>query len=494
MVPIKSTLSAPATFVLRSQFHALAGFSPMKSRIFSGLLILMAFISASVFVNRWSGLSRWQQLLVIAQVGLTPVMIYTARSTRMEQEVLFFGWIGAIVLPSWIPMIANRPARAMLWIISGLFVGWSANSHPFGFVFCLVGIWLLLTAKKWAEQDGFRLWQRIGLLGSGVLLVCIPTVLWIVQSWDHFREYAEMQRDLYAVRETELIDFYAAQAPFARFDHVLAKPLIARLNVLYSASYEDYFSYPVPNYRFRWLFEIWFIGLFTLVVAYFIYSLCRRFRTNDHWLLLLVLLSMGFVGFQLWYPPATTYKPYVSYFVYLTGSLVLWKLITKLYDVRLLRVAAITLAASYVVATGFVLHYSVMHLKYVMQAYARGDFPNVSLDQEFDTLKKMSRSLAGWRRSGRLHVHRKLDCVRQRHSFLWESVMLGLVKPRDADGVVFKSPHELQIGYQRRHGLQVPDSRTAHAIIEHLVARMRLTGLIISDFTPEGAYCFYSKR
>ncbi len=487
----------PATFVLRSQFHSLVGFSPMKSRVFSGLLILLTVVTAGVFVNRWSSLARWQQLLVVAQVGLAPVMIYTARSTRIEQEVLFFGWIGAVVLPSWIPMISSRLVKAGLWVLSGIFVSWAGNSHPFGLVFCLVGVWLLLTATKWAELDGLRLWQRLGLIGSGVLLVCIPTLLWIAQSWDHFRGYADMQRDLYAVREGELIDYYAAQNPFARFDGTLAKPLIARLNVLYAASYEDYFNYPVPTYRYRWLLETWFITLFALIVAYFLFLLWRRFQTNDPWLLLLVLLSLGFVGFQLWYPPATTYKAYVTFFVYLTGSVVMWKLIAKVYATRRIWLASMALAAIYMAATGLVLHYSAKHLQYVMQSSANGNYPNVSLDQEFDALKDMSHRLAldGNNQVVYTSVESWIASGKDTHS-LWESVMLGLIKLRsDADGVVFKNSHMnfIIITSGGDKVSKFPTREQRMQSLDQLLSPMRLTGLIVSDFTPEGAYCFYSK-
>lgn len=487
----------PAAFVLRSQYHAAVGFSPLKSRVFSGLLILTVLATAAVFLRRWSGLALWQQLLVLGQVGLAPVMIYTARSTRFEQEILFFGWMGAIALPSLIPMLSSRWAKAALWILSGISLGWGANSHPFGAVFCLVGVWLLFTAKQWHEYDGFRLWQRLGLLGAGFLLLCIPTVLWIAQGWDHFTGYAQMQRDLYAVREGELIDFYAGQPPCARLCRVLPKPVVARLNTLYSASYEDYFSYPVPNYRYRLLLEAWFLIQFALIAAYFGYSLWRRFQNGHAWLHLLVLLSLGFVGFQLWYPPATTYKVYTTFFVTFTGGLVLWQLAQRLSQNGHWRIAAAAIAGCSLTASGFVFHYSVKHLTYVTRTVANGDFPNVTLDQEFAALKEMSHRLkiAGDEQVVYTSVESWIASGKDTHS-LWESVMLGLAPIRsDADGVVFKNAH-VNFKLTTSGGDQICKFPTRQERIDGLatlVAPMRLSGLILNDFTPEGAYSYYTR-
>ncbi|MSQ94963.1 MAG: hypothetical protein EXR98_10470 [Gemmataceae bacterium] len=484
-----------AAFTMRNAYHAVVGFSPLKSRVFSALLMLTVVGSAGVFLWRTTDLTAWQRWLVLCQVGLASVMIYTARSMRFEQEVLFAGWIGAVFLPVLISWVTVGWIRCLLWVVAGAALGLAGTSHPFGLIFGIVGVWLLVFPSYWHQQDGLRLWQRLGLLGLGMVLAGIPTFLWVAADWDTFVAFSRAHKKLYADQERLLTDWYAGMPPWNRLRGVLSDTVLAHLTVLHHASYEDFFNYPVPAYRFRLVLHTIFYVQLLLVLGYFLYSVRRLFQNGNPWLHLLVWFALGFIAFGIWYPPIHTYKIYTSFFVNLAGGMIAWRLVAWLRQTAVPQALSVGMASACVAASFVVLHYAAMHAVHLSRSYRDGAYPHATLDQEYAALKEISDHLE-LRHDDRIvytYVESWIAAGKNAHS-LWESVNQGYVEPKsNADGAVFKN---LNVGLIFRPVPTDTPEISARRVqkferLSGLVSPMCLGGVVLNDFNADGAYSFY---
>ncbi|MBM3996283.1 MAG: hypothetical protein FJ303_19335 [Planctomycetes bacterium] len=484
-----------AAFTLRNAYHALVGFSPVSSRVLSALMMLAVVAGGIVFLSRLPELGCWQRLLVLCQLGLTPVMIYTARSVRFEQEILFAGWMGAVVLPALVPAVGSAWLRALLWSAAGASLGLAGSSHPFGLVFGVVGLWLIVFANYWHEQDGFSLWHRLGLVGLGLILAGIPTFHWIFSDWETFRAFSQAHAKLYAGRTGELIDWYASVPPWNGLRGILPDSMVAHLTVLHQTAYEDFYNYPVPDYRFRVVLEAIFYVQLGLLGAYLVYSAWRRFQNANPWVHLAVWLAAAFLAFGLWYTPIHTYKIYTSFFVNFSSALIAWRLADYARDSswpRAVVVALIVLAS--VPALGL-LHYAGCHARHLVKCYRHNTHTHIALDVEFAALAQMADRLDLRRDDRKVYAHVESWIATGKHTLsLWESAREEFVRvANDSDGVVFKN---INVGLYMRHQSRDSSERTAkrHRQLEQmrtLLAPMRLAGIVLNDFDASASYSFY---
>ncbi|HZZ77028.1 MAG TPA: hypothetical protein VFE62_00835, partial [Gemmataceae bacterium] len=485
-----------ASFTLRNWYHAIAGFSVASSRVFSALLMLVVIAGALWFMRR-AELTGWQRCLVLCQIGLTPVMIYTARTVRFEQEILFAGWMGSALLPALLPCASSAWLRGLLWIGAGAALALAGSSHPFGLVFGIVGLWLVVFADYWRQQDGFRLWQRLGLVALGLLLAGIPTFDWVFSDWETFRAFSESLTVLYAGRSRDLIEWYADMPPWNQLNGILPRSAIAHLTVLHMASYEDFFNYPVPNYRFRIVLHAIFYAELLLIAGFLAFSVWRRFRNANPWIHLAVWLAAAFIAFGCWYTPIHTYKIYTSFFVNLSSAHIAWRLVSDLRTRTNVRAVWLLAATAAAVPALFFLHFGYCHMRHVLTCHNDGVYTHVALDVEFKALADMADRLELRCEDRKVYTYIETWIAAGKHPLsLWESVREGLVEPRtDADAVVF---HNNNVGiFTRIQPRDTPERiagrRQELDRLRALVGPMRLAGVIVNDFQPSAAYSFYQR-
>ncbi|HZZ80540.1 MAG TPA: hypothetical protein VFE62_18700 [Gemmataceae bacterium] len=486
-----------SAFGVRNGFHAIVGFSSTKSRMFSALLMLAVIASSIIFLWRMPELNGWQRLLVLSQLGLPPVMIYTARTVRFEQEILFAGWIGAAAIPALIPSVGYAWLRMLLWVGAGAALGLAGTTHPFGLAFGIVGVWLIYFANYWHEQDGLRAWHRLGLVGIGAILTGIPTFHWIFRDWETFRAFSLAHAKLYAERTSELVDWYAGMPPWNHLRGILPESIVAHLTVLHQASYEDFYNYPVPDYRFRVFLEVIFYVQLVLVTAFFAYSAWRRFQNANPWVHLAVWLAVAFLVFGFWYTPIHTYKIYTSFFVNLSSSLIAWRLVNELRTRTSIRAIWIAAAVAAAIPALFFLHFACCHARHLIACQRHGTYTHVALDVELNALADMADRLELRRDDRKVYTYLESWIAAGKHSLsLWESVREGIVEPRtDADGVVF---HNNNVGaflrvQPRDSAERIAKRRQQLDRLRTLLAPMQLAGVIVNDFQPSAAYSFYQR-
>jgi hypothetical protein len=484
-----------AAFTLRNLYHSLVGLTPVQSRIFSALLFFSMALSVPLFLGR-AGLGPWQRVLVLSQVALAPNVLLCARSMRTEQEILVAGWIGAVVLPCIVPALTARWARALCWCGSGLFLGLAGASHPLGLAYGVTGLWLLATTRWWHALDGFRLWQRLAFLALGMSVVAVPTFYQMTN--EEARGSVTHITELYQTREQQLTPYLASQPPWNCLEGLLPVGVVARFNVVHAAAYADFFEYPVPVYPLRVVLMTFFYGQLFLVLGYFLVSVCRRFENANPWVHLVVLLAVAFLVVNLCFFPVFTYAVYSTYYISLAAGVVLWRLVANwrptLPKLRLARGAVAVLCLS---ASALFVHYGVLHARLVTSAVVHSAFPSVSLDQEFAALDAVSHHLdlksddkvvytstESWVASGKTNES------------LWESIMLGLVEPRpDAAGAAFKNAHlEFFLGtFGADTHCKFPSRQARLERLDKFLSPLQLSGLILSEWEHEGAYCFYTR-
>lgn len=491
-----------AAFTLRNFFHAGAGFSPTLSRIFSALLFFLVMLSLPFFLRRVE-LNRWQALLVVSQVALAGPILLCGRSMRTEQEILFAGWFGAVALPGLIPTLALRWTRGVTWVGAGFLLGLAGASHPIGVAHGAAGLWLIATARHWHEWDGFRLWERLILLGLGMTTVGAPTITHLMR--EETRAYVTYVTELYQVRDQQMTPLLASLPPWNRLQPVLPAGAVARLNVVHAAAYADFFDYPVAAYRFRPLLIAWFYGQLLLVLGYFGYSLRCRFQNANPWIHLPVLLAVSFLLVNLCFFPVFTYNIYLAFYVNLAGGVLIWWLATRSLNQSgssntsdsTLRVRLSSLTKAVLVGVAALhLHYGAIHAWRVTSAVYRGDFPNVSIDQEFATLKEMSRQLKlnGDDQVVYTSTESWIAAGRNPES-LWEVMTLGLVEPRpDAAGVVFKNTHiNFFLGsFGADQITKFPSRQQRVELLGKALGRQHLRGLILCEWDQADAYSLYT--
>jgi hypothetical protein len=490
-----------AAFTLRNLYHAVVGFAPALSRVFSAGLFFSMMLTVPFYLRR-AGLGPWARLLILCQLALAPTILLGARSMRTEQEVLVAGWFGAVMLPCLVPALKARWARATCWIAAGLLMALPGGSHPLGAAYAVAGLWLLANARRWRAWDGLRLWQRVAWLGIGAALVAAPTIRQLTNPAT--RGYVAHVTELYKVRDRQLTPYLAAQPPWGWLRESLPDGFVARLNVVHAASYADFFDYPVPNFRYRPLLIGWYYGELLLVLGYFLYSLSCGFRNANPWVHLAVLLAVAFLSVNLWFFPVFSYAIYSTFYVTLAAGVVLTRLVAPRpvpsplpqQTVQGMPVFRGAPAALYLAASLLFLYYGASHIGHVASAVSSGSIPHVSLDQEFDALEGMSRRL-DLKRDDKI-VYTSTEswmAAGKNNESLWESIMLGLVEPSPAAaGAVFKNAHmEFFLGV---YGADIPSTFPSRQErlkrLDTFLSRLHLRGLILSDWEREGAYSLYT--
>ncbi|HZU35260.1 MAG TPA: hypothetical protein VFA18_05110, partial [Gemmataceae bacterium] len=387
-----------SAFLLRDIYHGVVGFSALSSRIFSGLLILSVLLSTFLlfqrFVCRPGG--SWV-FLFLCQLGLTPVLIYNARTTRFEQEVFFLGAWGCIGLPCLMSSISSRVGQGVCWVLVGISLALAATSHPFGVVFLLVGVcWYFWCMRREGGLDHLTGWRRLGFLGTGLVLGLLPTALWLGSDLVNTVRFTRALSAIYAAREPDMVAYLAALPPWHWLTRFAPLHWAARLNALDTAAYLENSGYPVANYRFKVLVHGWFYVQLVVVMGYFFYSLSRRFRNGTAWTHLPVWLAVGFVGCMVLYtPPNTTYNLYPAFFVSLAFVVIVWSLWCERWRLSAAgRATAVTALGCLIGSTLLLAHYAAVHAVQLAHRLKPDGEPAICLDQEFRALRSMASRLA----------------------------------------------------------------------------------------------------
>jgi len=294
------------SFAFRSLALRLAGFSAEKSRYFSALLMLALLLAAGGWLRSRYALDRPLALVALAPAALAPVMVLAARTTRHEQETLFFGGLSAL-------LIANGGrdglnARPWQLATAGGFAALAAGMHPFGTVYPVLTLVALLAAS------GPR--ATLPWLG-GAALGAAPTVWWFWALGKNLPTSMAAMVAAYQGREGELI------AKLSRFSSVawlklagLPDTITARLASVQHGAFTEHSGFPLEPGLISLLLRTFF-WVEVFLVALFLVRHLRHPRVEDRGAAWLALLALGFLAFTLVYVPNTTYGLYGSFHIHL---------------------------------------------------------------------------------------------------------------------------------------------------------------------------------
>lgn len=291
----------------RILFHFIFGFSAELSRIFSAIITLLSLLTILVVCQkRYQHLSSWVIIPAAIVIGLTPAMVVNARSTRFEQEVLFWGVLGTFGL---LTILSKSYSKRLAWFFSGFFIGLAMTTHPFGIVFpCVVLLSFFLHRKAWHVIDSLTIKQRIGAWGGGLLIPVTITLIDILYKFQGYMNYTKAAKEFYLIRKQQFIDSFSNEYSGKPFHQFLPAKIKA---FLYQISHYGFSTEFMP-----FLVKEYTILLFLSVVLCFSFLLLIFKERNQKNILLLAIstyLAIGFFLMTFFYPPNQTYYIYLSF-------------------------------------------------------------------------------------------------------------------------------------------------------------------------------------
>lgn len=496
-----------SSFWLRTGFHSLFGVSAVGSRTFSALLVGATLLIGAAALRRLTGVGPLALAAYFLLAGLATPVIAAARSFRNEQEVLFLGVVGTLLLP-----MLQRPGRSQaaalaLWLGSGLTTGVAAASHPWGACYVLaLGSSLLFSRRSWHERDGLGWTARVLVVGAGVGLGALPSLVGYLVQWEQAQAYMAWQRQLYSIRELEMVPWMSWEPPWGPLRGVLGPGLVARLNALDLAAFSQYVFF-VPSAL--WLVDVlgyparavFYLELLAVVVRVGL-ALRRRESFGDPIHPMCLALALVFPAFFALYPPNLSYGVYAGFHVHLGFCLTMWapplgwrrdasgwqpasRVAGPLAALQLL---------GCVVGVVFALGYDAR----VLIAAATRNYDTPSLDQELGALSAAG-ARAGFLDDGEDPIYTSIEswmaAGRAQRSII-EPVVYGLSEPpRDARGAVFKLQNMdvmmVLNGGQVRVGLPILErARRLEAVLAPIAPRE----LILGEVAPrQDSFWLYAR-
>jgi hypothetical protein len=404
--------------LLRSLTHAIFGFSAAGSRILSGTLMFGASLLAVMLLLRMRVAAGFAAVALLV-IGLQPSVLIGARTVRLEQEIVFLSVL-AVSLPL---LVGGRFPRAA-WTISGLAAGWAGMSHPWGLSIG-AGLFLAVVAypAAWRQHDGLSWPARLAFLAAGAMPPALATAYSVFHDWPVFREYVQAQADLYAIRNAQNVEFFAAAYRDSWASKVLPAWWAAKIHEL------DLYAVIAPyGYRRTGVFTGLLWAQLALIVAFLAIALRRKVEAADLPPLAFAFATVGVMGMFLLYPPSTNYYAYPSLMIPIAAALILaWFWFRR---VRVLGAAASLVA---IVATADVsIH---------MLRAAGSPVAAAPLDRYFEAQDAMGRRL-GFKTTPHAFCDMAtwMACGREMRSALQAVVLAPAPVPGEVDAASFHQP------------------------------------------------------
>jgi hypothetical protein len=294
------------SFAFRSAALRLAGFSAARSRYFSAGLVLLVLFASALWVRSRFGADWALTVVALTPAALAPVMILAARTTRHEQETFFFGALSALLLAKGGLKGLNSRPRDLA--VAGGLATFSAGTHPFGTVYCVLAFLALLAARP---ARALLPWLGGALIGAS------STIWWLVIQGSNLFAAATAVGATYRGREDDLV------TRLSRFSSVawlklagLPDVLTARFASVQHSAFDDHLGFPLEPGPLSLLLRLLFWGEGLFVAAFFLKHLRNRRVENDGpaWL---AFVGLGFLAFTFIYVPNTTYGLYGSFHIHL---------------------------------------------------------------------------------------------------------------------------------------------------------------------------------
>lgn len=470
-----------SSFWLRTGFHALFGTTSVAGRTCSALLVLGGLLIGAAALRRLTGAGPIALASYLLLVGLASPVIGAARTIRNEQEVFFLGLAGCLLLPMLQRPDRAKPAALGLWAASGIAIGVAGSSHPWGGCYALVLAGSLLVARRgWAARDGLGALPRLVACGAGVALGVLPTLAGYLVDAEQGWAYLTWQRELYAIRELELIPWMAGREPWSGVATLLGNGPAARLNALDTAAFA---SVGLVGTAFApWLRAVFWLGLLA-VTARVVLALVRRERFEDPLHPLCLGLALVFPALFALYPPNTTYGLYGCFHVHLAVCVLVWS--GRSTAVPLLGLIGCALGLAFAIAFD----------ARVIGALATRRFETLSLDQEQAGLSAAAER-AGFAGGPVYTSTESWIAGGEDQRSIVESVIYCLSDvPGDQTGAVFKLEHLesfiVLLGGETGVGPPIAERMRR---LERLLAPLALRELVLAEIRVQhGSFLVYAK-
>lgn len=295
-------------FFLRILYHFLVGFSLESSRVFSALLMLFStFIAVGFCKKFFPKLSSVNIIIPSIAIGLTPAMFLSARTSRFEQEILFWGILGTLGV---LILLTTAFPKRLSWFLSGICVGLAATSHPYGLVFpTVIFCTFLLHRKAWNAFDLLTLKQRIFSWGAGLSIPVVITLVDIFYKFQGYLDYLDAAKGFYNLRKNQFIEIFS-NSYHGIFADVLPAQIKAALFQVshYSLSTEFIFLPAWISQLYCWI--VW-VGVGVIVSSFFFVKPSAKMGGLP--VILPFYLVIGFLAMTFLYPPNQTYYIYLAF-------------------------------------------------------------------------------------------------------------------------------------------------------------------------------------
>ncbi len=475
-------------FALRSIYHRLVGFSPLKSRVLSAFMIWSALLLAGIILPLRLGLSTRCLILLPLALGLAPPVIMAARTVRFEQEIL---WLGVAALLA-LPLVLNRWKDSALvkpvWFLCGVLSGWAGVSHPWGMVFPAVLIFSLIWQHKgWQQWDGLGFWPRAFALALGMALPAGLTLAAIIWQWHQFTGYATMMGQIYSAREIQLVQWFLERAGWLK--DFLPPNWAAHVQELELSAFFAYLPYPWKR-LFVWLFALETV----VILVYALHSLFVHFERARVFIFTAVWLVVFLLACNFIYSPNSNYYLYLGFTVPLAFGLIslnYWcRRRQKSWETRL-PAAVGMLVLAFQAALGA--HFAYTQVAYINRLDQSAEW--ATLDTSFQAVETMYRRLSLTGTEGEVLCDFMTWAGAPRdHGSLLEKIVFALGElPRKVEGVV------LETGFFGPTLYSFPSADKNNTVdrrltrLEQLLKDTRLAGLVLQPLSNDAVF-FYRRK
>jgi len=300
-----SGMQPPFAHAFRSIIHIIFGFSAEASRFFSAFLMLSSSLIIIGTIKRHITNSSLQLIISFIIISLTPGMILAARTFRIEQEVLFWGVIGLFSVLGF-----SKKPHQLNWCLSGLCLGIACSSHPFGFLFPMAFIpILLLHTQAWHSLDHLSAMRRFCFWGMGFMLPVSITFVDIIYKPYGFFKYYEGIKKLTEIRNQTFIDIFSNN-----YSGLFHQWLPAKIKA---------FLFQIGHYSLSTEFIPYFINYYSvlsfILITFLLISFFIIIKRRDDPKFLPLAISTYFIFASLLLSYAFTKNQ--TYYVYLSVSL-----------------------------------------------------------------------------------------------------------------------------------------------------------------------------